>query len=65
MGFAASVAGRKYYRQFYNANFSSGRKSNFDQQILTSIISGPGRRNTNPTPAASPNRYTLPKRTLK
>jgi len=54
---------------FAKPNFSSGRTSNFDLQILTStkqflIISGTSRRNTNPTPAASPDRCTSPQSSI-
>jgi len=47
MGFAASVAGRKYNRQFYKAKLQSGQdkqhstaKLNFNKTILINIGTG-------------------------
>jgi hypothetical protein len=60
-GFAASVAGRKNNRRFYKAKLQFGQDKklwssnlNFNKTIL--ISSGTGGRNSNTTPAASPDR---------
>ena len=59
MGFAASVAGRKYNQQFYKAQLQSGQ----DKQLWSSILNFNkttqsaavvGGRNANPTPDGKP-----------
>jgi len=62
MGFAASVAGRKSNRQFCKAKLQfrqdkqlSTSNLNFNKTTQSSAVVGG--RNSNPTPAASPDRY--------